>query len=298
MKNKIIRNMLLTIITNNLGKVEETEDKIICHVKKYKCKQNSYQFTIACHGQRKEYQELVEKYNLNKPIVYIIDNFEIKNKKVFIFGYNNPEIIIKNCAFLFELSGHINGNCTLEHTFVRTFSTFMFGANKLTLKNMSVTNPFSTSNSLHIALGGEEKLEIINSTIGKEKQSTHVNLTAKDEIIINSSNIGGNTIEINTQSIKGDKDSKIKASESIKINANEYSDLNIITNNANINGIEFDTKNQIITLKMMKDNEELQKAKLIDILRRIKENCEQRKKELLEEYSNKLEKQKIYKLTK
>ena len=49
---------------------------------------------------------------------------------------------------------------------------------------------------------------------------------------------------------------------------------------------------------MIKDNEELQKAKLIDILRRIRENCEQRKKELLEEYSNQLEKQKIYKLIK
>ena len=298
MKNKIIRNMLLTIITNNLGKVEETEDKIICHVKKYKCKQNSYQFTIACHGQRKEYQELVEKYNLNKPIVYIIDNFEIKNKKVFIFGYNNPEIIIKNCAFLFELSGHINGNCTLEHTFVRTFSTFMFGANKLTLKNMSITNPFSTSNSLHIALGGEEKLEIINSTIGKEKQSTHINLTAKDEIIINSSNIGGSNVEIKAHSIKGDEKSKIKSSESLKIDADEYDDLNIIANNANINGIKFNTNNQEIKLKKIKDKEELQKTKLIDILRKIKENCEQRKKEILEEYSNKLENQKIYKLVK
>jgi hypothetical protein len=91
-----------------------------------------------------------------------------------------------------------------------------------------------------------------------------------------------NSCRRNTKKIRY-KDSKIKASESMKINANEYSDLNIITNNANINGIEFDTKNQIITLRMMKDNEELQKAKLIDILRRIKENCEQGKKELLEE---------------
>ena len=37
MKNKIMRILLLKTITNNLGKVEETEDKIICYVKKYKC---------------------------------------------------------------------------------------------------------------------------------------------------------------------------------------------------------------------------------------------------------------------
>ena len=42
MKNKIERALLLKIITNNLGRVEETEDKIICYVKKHKCKQNSY----------------------------------------------------------------------------------------------------------------------------------------------------------------------------------------------------------------------------------------------------------------
>ena len=33
MKNKIERALLLKIITNNLGRVEETEDKIICYVK-------------------------------------------------------------------------------------------------------------------------------------------------------------------------------------------------------------------------------------------------------------------------
>lgn len=298
MKNKIIRKILLMIITNNLGKVEETEDKIICHVKKHKCKQNSYQFTIACHGQQDEYKELVEKYDLNKPIVYIIDNLEVKNKRVFIFGYDNVEVIIRNCAFLFDLSGHINGKCTLEHTFIRAFSTFMFGANELTIKNMSITNPFSTLNSMHIALGGEEKLEIINSTIGKEKQYTNVDLIAKDKIIINSSKIGGSNVEIKAHSIKGDEKSKIKSSESLKIDADEYDDLNIIANNANINGIKFNTNNQEIKLKKIKDKEELQKTKLIDILRKIKENCEQRKKEILEEYSNKLENQKIYKLVK
>ena len=297
MKNKIERALLLKIITNNLGRVEETEDKIICYVKKHKCKQNSYQITIPCHGQRKEYEEATKKHNLNKPIVYVIEDIVIKNKKVFIFGYDDAEVIIKNCAFLFDLTGHINGKCTIEHTFVRAFSSFMFGANELTIKNQSITNPFSSSNTLHIALGAEEKLEIIGSTLGKEKQCTNIDLISQNEIIINSSNIGADNVEIKANKIKGDKNSKIK-SPKLKLEATEYDGLNITSNNANINGTKIDTQNSQITLRKITDEEELQKARLIDTLRKIKEKCEQTKIELLQQYKAQLEEQSVHKLLK
>lgn len=298
MKDKIMRKLLLKTITNNLGKVEETEDKIICHVKKYKCKQNSYQITIPCFGHRKKYKELTEKYNLNKKIVYIIDGLEVKNKKVYIFGYDNPDIIIKNCAFLFELSGHINGNCTLENTYVRSFSTFMFGANNLTIKNMSITNPFNSSNSLTIALGANEKLEIINSTIGKEKQKTNVDIISEDKIIIDSSTIGADNIEIKSKSIQSDENSKIKSTNTLKLETKEYDKLNIESPNIEVNKIKVEPDKKKITLKKITDKKELERIKLINTLRKIKEKCIQTKEVLLQEYNNQLDKTNIYTLKK
>lgn len=293
-----LRWIALKEITNNLGRVEETKDKIICYVKKNKCRNERYQFTIPCFGQRKKNKELAEIYELDKPICYVIEGIEVKNKKVYIFGYDNPEIIIKNCTFLFDLYGHVNGKCTIENSFVRAFSLFMFGANELTVKDMCITNPFSSSNTLKIALGGEEKLEIISSTIGKEKQNTNVDLIARDNILIKSSNIGANTIELKAKNINSDKDSKIKASEKIKIDAKEYDNLNITSKESNINGTQYDTGKNEFTLRKIADAKELQKAKLIDTLRKIKEKCEQVKRELLEQYTKDLEEESIHKLVK
>lgn len=293
-----LRWIALKEITNNLGRVEETEDKIICYVKKSRCKNERYQFTIPCFGHRKKHKELVEVYELDKPICYIIEDIEVKNKKVYIFGYDNPEIIVRNCTFLFDLYGHVNGKCTIENTFVRAFSLFMFGANELTIKDMSITNPFSTSNSLKIALGGEEKLEVISSTLGKEKQSTNVDLIARDNLLIKSSNIGGNTIELKSKGIKSDKDSKIKASDKIILEAEEYDNLNIMSAEVNVNGTKLDTEQKEFTLRKITDGKELQRANLIDTLRKIKEKCEQTKKELLEQYTKDLEEEGIHKLIK
>lgn len=293
-----LRWLALKEITNNLGRVEETEDKIICYVKKSRCKNERYQFTIPCFGQRKKNRELVEIYDLDKPICYIIEGIEVKNKKVYIFGYDNPEIIIRNCTFLFDLCGHINGKCTLENSFVRAFSVFMFGANELTIKNMNITNPFSSSNSLKIAIGGEEKLQIVNSTIGKEKQNTTVDLIANDELIINSSSIGGNSVELKAKRIKGDSKSTIKASESLKIDAEDYRELNVEAEESTVNGKKITTDRKKYNLSKITNNKDLQRAKLINTLRNIKDNCERRQKELIEDYSSQLEKESIHKLIK
>ena len=301
MRDKIynfLRLIALKKITNNLGKVVETEDKIICYVKKSKCKNERYQFTIPCKGYRKQNKDLAEAYGINKPICYVIENIEVKNKRVFIFGYDNVEVIIRNCTFLFDLYGHINGKCTLENSFVRAFSLFNFGANELTINNMNITNPFSISSALRIALGGEEKLEINNSTIGKTKQKTDVYLIAKDNMLINGSSIGGDKVEIKAKKVKGDDSSTIKASEQLKIDSEEYSELNVDSTNVKVNDKKISTDKTEYTLSVITDKTDLQRARLINTLRKIKENCEENKKILLELYELELDEQSIHKLSK
>ena len=130
----LVRNLIIMDITGNLGKIVEDEDKITCYVKKSRCKKERYHYTIACRGISKKNKELAKKYNINKPICYVLDGLEFKEDRVYIFGYNNCEVIIKNCTFDFNiyLNISINGKCTIENTIIKPYQRISIYAKELT----------------------------------------------------------------------------------------------------------------------------------------------------------------------
>ena len=136
----ILKKDIMKIMTNNLGKVVEEEDKIICYVEKKKCKKGKYSYVIPCFGNTVRYnnKKLAQKLKLDKPICYIIENMDF-DKRVSIFGYNDCEVIIRNCNFEQGIYSHINSKCTIDNSYIKAFlDNTSISAKNLTIQNMTI----------------------------------------------------------------------------------------------------------------------------------------------------------------
>ena len=296
---RIFRNYIARYLTGHLGKVIEEDDKIICYVKKDKCQKEKYNYTIACFGINKKNQELAEKYNLNKLICYVIDGISIDDEDVNIFGYNDCEIIIRNCNFDMGLHIHIQGKCTLENTFIREFNSLTIHANELLIKNMDIRNQLKLASvKLHIRLSANEKLEINNSYIGKTKENTNVTITAPKQIEIYNSKISGDVVECKSNKIISGKKSTIEATEKVNLRINEFYQINITSPVIDYNGNSIDTENKSVILKSTKDALKIKRFELIKLLKKIKNQCEETNKQKVEEYSDSLSKKPISRVLK
>ena len=177
----IVRNFYKGYLVGNLGKVVEEEDKLICYVDKNKIKEEKYSYTIYCYGITGKDKELAKRYNLDKPVHYIIEGITLKDKKVYIYNFHNDDcnITIKNCDFDWGCSIAANCDCTIDSTHIREFHLLMIDTKNLTIKNMDLTNELAIAGAnLSIRLGATENINLINSNIGKEKERTKVSMIA------------------------------------------------------------------------------------------------------------------------
>ena len=293
------RTLIKKRITNNLGKVVEEDDKIICYVKKNKCKKEKFNYIIACHGIRKKDKELLEKYNLNKPICYIIDGLKFEDDKVNIWGYNNCEVIIKNCHFGFGLQTHINGKCTFENTYIRDLSYLSLSAKDLIIKNMDISNQLKYSDlRLGIILAADNKLEINNSSIGRIKEKTNVRLLAGKQLEIYNSKISGDIVECESPKIIAGKKSSIEAKDKVDLHVKDFYEINIISPILNYNNRNIETENKHLTLKKVNQELDIKRLDLIELLKEIKKDIEIKNQQDIDEYIVKLTNQPIIKTLK
>ena len=297
--HNIIRNRVAMYLTGHLGKVVEEDDKITCYVKKNKCKKEKYNYTIACFGITKKNQSLAEKYDLNKPIYYIIDGITFDKDQVNIFGYNNCEVIIKNCTFDMGLHIRINGKCTLQNTFIRELQTLSINANELLIKNMDIRNHLKLACfKLQIILRANEKIEINNSYIGKIEENTKISITAPKQIEIYNSKISGDIIEFESDKIISGKKSAIEATEKVNLKTNEFYQINITSPSIDYNGNTIDTENKSVILKRTKDVLKIKRFELINLLKKIKNQCEEINRQKVYEYCDNLSKEPISRVLK
>ena len=299
--SNFVRNLIIMDITGNLGKIIEDEDKITCYVKKNRCKKERYHYTIACRGISIKNKELAKKYHINKPICYVLDGLEFKKNGIYILGYNNCEVIIKNCTFDFNicLNISINGKCTIENTIIKPYQRLSIYAKELIIKNMDINNPLKYSSvNLDISLGADNKLEINNSFIGKIKEKTNVNLYCENQIEIYNSKIAGEVVECESQKLISGKKSTIEGNKKVDLKTNKLYQINIISPTIDYNGNIIDNKNKPITLKTTKDQLKLKRFELITLLKEIKSECDKSNKEKIDEYSENLNKEEIIKVLK
>ena len=299
--SNFVRNLIIIDITGNLGKIVEDEDKITCYVKKSKCKKERYRYNITCNGISKKNKELAKKYNINKPICYVLDDIEFKKNGIYIFGYNNCEIIIKNCTFDLNLNLdiNVNGKCTIENNIIKPYMMLSIGANELIIKDMDISNPLKLASvDLNIILGADNKLEINNSFIGKIKERTDVSLYCPKQIEIYNSKISGEVVECKSQKLISGKKSTIEGNKKVGLNTDDFYHINITSPIINYNGTIIDNENKPITLKTTKDELKIKRFELIKLLKEIKIECDKSNKDKIEEYSDYLNKEEIIKVLK
>lgn len=98
----IFRNMLLNELTGNLGKVEVTDEEIICYVDKKKIgrkydKKNCV-YRVDFSSTKILTTELLNKYGINKPVRYIVDGIRFGNK-LFFSADEDTSVLFRGCKF-------------------------------------------------------------------------------------------------------------------------------------------------------------------------------------------------------
>lgn len=294
-----IRNGLIKEFTNHLGKVVEEEDKFVCYVNKRKCKKNGYEYIIKCKGIENINQELAKSYKLDKPICYIIDGLKLTKHRIFIFGYDDCEVIIRNCQFGFDLNIHVNNKCTIENTHIQALSSYLsIGATNLIINNMNIHNELSISSPLHIIFGSAENIEINNSNIGKENENTRVSIISNQALTIKNSKISGDAIKFAAKKITADKNSALIASKKVDLIAEDFNQISITSNNIIFNGKKISNNKKSVVLKKVTDPVKIKQLELINLLKKVKFECEKTNAEEAYKYQEKLAQKPISKILK
>lgn len=261
-------------LTGNLGKVVEDDEKITCYVKKSKVKKKDHNYTIACFGieEYEDRKKIAKAYKLDKPICYVIDGLELKKHKVYIFGYNDCEVIIKNCSFGLDLCVHVNGKCTLVNTDINTFS--------------------------YLSISANDKIDVIDSNVGNKKKNIKVSFTATNGLNITNSNITGKEVECESSVINVDESSSLTATDKVDLKTNDFNPININAPIIVLNGEEIANEKEIVVFKKITDPLLLKRLELVNLLKRVKNECGSINSEKVSEYKEELDVQPISKVLK
>ncbi len=272
----IKRNYVKNYLTDNLGEVVEDNEKITCYVKKWKVKKQHYHYNINCYGIGKdeERKKTAKQYKLDKPICYVIDNLEFKNDEVCIFGYDDCEVIIKNCNFGLNLWVHVNGTCTLDNTHIQTFSYLSISADNLIIKNMSRENIKVTDYESKINFGGNNKIDVIDSNIGNKERDINVFFGANNELNFVNSDIVGKAIKCESKRITMDEKSSLTATNEVVIKGKDFKQMSINAPTKVLNGEKIQTKNEAVVIKNTTNPLSVKRLELVNLLKKIKEECD------------------------
>ena len=267
-------------LTHNLGKVVEDDKKITCYIKssnlekrKSKYKDNSY--TISCYGIGEDEEKLVKKYKLNKPICYVFEDIDFKDHKIYIFGYDNCEVIIKNCTFSSNKGVSIvgtDGKCTIDNTNITIFPYLNITAKELIIKNMDSSKIGTINPKADILFAAKDKIEVIDSNIGNQKENIIITLRATNKLNLINSNIVGNKLECKSNVITTDKQSSLVAVDKIILQINNFNPININAPTIVLNKEEISNKSTEI--KRVTDPLTKKRLELINILKQAKIQCE------------------------
>lgn len=289
---KILYNMtrpyVKKYLTGNLGKVIEDDEKLTCYVKRSKINKKNYQYNIACFGIGDTQKKVAKAYNLNKSICYIIDGHKFKKEQVYIFGYNNCEVIIKNCDFGLNLHIHVDGKCTLDNTNITAFPYLSIEANELVIKNMDSEQINAISSKSNFYFGANNKIEIIDSNIGCQKKNINVSFIATNELNIVNSKIVGNEVECKSKTINADERSSLIAGNKVNLQTDNFNSININTPTIVLNGEIILNEKKSDALQKITEPLTLKRLELVNLLRKIKIQCEKINAEKASEYEEQL----------
>jgi len=294
----VTRTCVKKYLTGYLGKVVEDDEKITCYVKKDKIKKKDYLYTIPCFGIGEQYEKIATAYKLNKPICYVIDDIELEKHKVYIFGYNDCEVIIKNCNFGLDSHIHVNGKCTLDNTNITTFSCLSIIANDLIIKNMNSDQIRVISSESNIYFDANNKIEVIDSNIGSQNKDIKVSFTATKELNVVNSNIFGKEVKCKSSTINVDEKSSLIATDKVNLRTDNFNAINIKAPAIVLNGEEITNEKKSVVFKKITEPLALKRFELVNLLKKVKTQCENINSKKVLEYEEQLSVQSISKVIK
>ena len=295
--NPIVRQLELNKITGNLGKVVEDNCKITCYVKKSKITRGELPYYINFirpNNIKKENPDEIEK-----PICFVIENMKF-DLPVYI-KLSDEEIIIKNCSFDYSLEINTKGNCCIENSIFKLSNGLLdIKSKELVFNNINIS--VADNNRLVRNLHAynrilANKIDINNLNV---EDKTNWKIEAKETLNISNSKIHAFGIICGSKTIIMDKNSLLGRCETIVINTENYNQLNIDSNTIFLNGQKVEkelkeSKNEIRKVKLTKEVDPLsaKRVEFIDLLRKIKQQCEDINDEEILEYEEKIYKRPI-----
>lgn len=235
----------------------------------------------------------MKKSNLNKPILYVIENINF-DKHVLIFGYNNCEVIIKNCNFEYGAYVWINGKCTIEDSSIKEFLSYLsIGADDLTIKNINLKNFGS-----NVGFYADNVINIIDSNIGSKKEKTNISIMAVNGINLANSKIEGSKINCKTKYIESDKNSTLIATDNLDLNRDNFNQLNIESPFITYNGKSLINNRRKIVLYKNDSPLRMKRLEFLEVLKKLKNKCALLNNRKIEETKKELDNQAIVKILK
>ena len=303
-----LREKYKKIITNGLGDVVEEEDKLICYVKKRSFKKSYGEYILTCSGLRENDKLTLERFQLNKPICYVIDGLEFDKNFVSVFGYDNCEVIIKNCRFDADLEIIIMGKCTIDNTSIKTVGKSVEGhtltlpkyAHELTIRNMNfgqITSKHTDANIINFS--AKDKLEIIDSKLNDNR--TTLEFHSENEINIANSTLWGECVSLEAFTVNTDKNSGIDA-ETILLKMDDFNFIDLYSEKIFLNykRILKDLTEERGHIFLKRENTPLaiKRLELIELLKSIERKCEDINSKKANEYKRVLDSKTITRVMK
>ena len=304
---EIKRYFIKKKITGNLGRVVEEEDKLICYVKKKKCgieiSHSGYKiYHVRCKNNLKKYRELIEKYNLNKNIVYVLDGLCFNRNEILeIEGDKNCDIQIKNCKFEFKFKVNTSGNCSLKNVTIEPIAGPMIyiDAENIEMNNINI-KPCDTFDvfgydGFTLRLNAKDSIDLKNFKVKDEMAwSPTLKLTSKIIKICNSSLIA-KIVQINSKDLQS-KNSIVKADNFVRLEVEKFNELNVKSPIIEYNSKHIKGNNNLICLKPISkeiyNNRQALLLKLKDVVDELKEQNQR----IVEKFDEKLNNQSVGKL--
>lgn len=304
----LLRNYLLKDITNKLGKIKESDEKITCYVnnkKLKKYKKGKYMFTHKLFIKSKKIysEEILNTYKVNKPIHYVIEGMNFKDS-VEVLAPLDTTMVFINCKFNREFNIFSGGNIILEnnkyydeYAFYRNgvfFCTINAKSVKFLGENFTNKSKYNMETKFGIKID-TDNLEIIYSTFSTKKNDGVISIRSKE-------------VYIEDSAIKSQKGIYIKADELKIIGTAIKSQTQVVIDNKNnnyirgvtspktiYNGVDL-TKYNCLNPK----NLELQKSRisLVEKLRELRDNCINVNSNELKEVENTLNNRSVVKTMK
>ena len=300
---KVVRKLAIQEFTDYLGKIEEYDDKIVCHVNNIKLrryKESPYYDICFRHYLDKE---TLKKHKLDKPVYYVIENMNFDRMLKFT-SLPNTHVIFKNCKFNDAINIMYADNVTFENNkYYNKYNLYLF--NKCFLEGRFCNLEFINENFIN---SEEEQLKnyfginvtvdnlkIKNSQICVNEKNGEISLKVRENLIIEDSKICAPIIDIDSKNIEVD-DSELNATIGVNINNENNNEIeNINAPLITYNGVDFSKKGEIT-----KENYKLESARqqLINKLREIKNHCNNTNNSILNKVSNTLNEKSISKVLK